>query len=670
MSELVGMASQRKQLVERQIKGRGIADPAVLAAVEAVPREAFLPPELAEFAYLDRALPIEKGQTISQPYIVALMTEALGLRRSDRVLEVGTGSGYAAAILGQLARDVYTIERHAELAMTAARRLHEQGYENVHVLHGDGTLGWPEHAPYDAIVVAAGGPEVPRALLDQLAIGGRLVIPVGEEKTLQSLVRVTRTARDNYQREELGDVQFVPLIGAGGWKEEGAQPIVAPRRTASSQALVAELVRETAESISTIEAADLGSLVERVGDSRLVLIGEATHGTSEFYRMRAEITKDLIQRRGFRFVAIEADWPDAARIDQYVRRFSPANGHRWQAFSRFPTWMWRNQEVLAFVEWLRAYNDSIDDPRDKVAFYGLDLYSVFTSIRAVLDYLDRVDPEAARVARLRYGCLTPWEGDPALYGRLAVGGRYRVCENEAVATLQDLLKQRLEYAQYDGARFLDAVQNARLVANAERYYRVMYYGSNESWNHRDQHMFDTLELILEYYGHNSKAVVWEHNSHLGDAAATEMGASGQTNVGHLCRQRYGKSAYLIGQGTDHGSVAAASNWDEPVEFMTVREGYPGSYENLFHESGSEAFCLHLRAPHNADLREEMAASRLQRAIGVIYRPETELASHYFHAKLAHQFDEFIWFDHSRAVTPVGDDEARRLSPEHPFSLLH
>lgn len=668
MSELVGLASQRKQLVERQIKGRGIVDPAVLAAVEAVPREAFLPPELAEFAYLDRALPIEKGQTISQPYIVALMTEALELKPTDRVLEVGTGSGYAAAILGKIVGQVYTIERHAELADTAARRLREQGFDNVHVLHGDGTLGWSEHAPFDAIVVAAGGPDVPRALLDQLAIGGRLVIPVGEEKTLQSLVRVTRVARDNYRREELGDVRFVPLVGAGGWEEEEAEQVVAPRRPASSQAIVAELVRETAEPLQEIEGTDLGPLVERIADSRLVLVGEATHGTSEFYRMRAEITKRLITERGFRFVAIEADWPDAARIDQYVRRLQPPNGHRWEAFSRFPTWMWRNREVLEFVEWLRAHNDVIDDPREKVAFYGLDLYSVFTSIRAVLDYLDRVDPEAARIARLRYGCLTPWEGDPALYGRLAVGGRYRVCENEAVATLTDLLKQRLQYAQYDGARFLDAVQNARLVANAERYYRIMYYGSNESWNHRDAHMFETLELLLGFHGAGSKAVVWEHNSHLGDAAATEMCAGGQTNVGHMCRQRFGRSAYAIGQGTDHGTVAAASNWDEPVELMRVREGYPGSYENLFHDSRVEAFCLPLRDPRKPDVREELSDSRLERAIGVIYRPDTELASHYFHALLSHQFDEFVWFDHTKAVSPISNEDARHFSPEHPFSL--
>jgi protein-L-isoaspartate(D-aspartate) O-methyltransferase len=663
-------AQQRQQLVEQQVRSRGITDPAVLAAVASVAREKFLPPELEEFAYLDRALPIEKGQTISQPYIVALMTEALQLRPQDRVLEVGTGSGYAAAILAKIAGEVFTIERHAELAEQAARRLREQGFDNVQVVHGDGTLGWPSQAPYDAIVVAAGGPEVPPALLAQLRIGGRLVIPVGEEKSLQSLVRVTKTGPDSFRREDLGDVRFVPLIGAGGWKSEEVepQPSSIAHRKPSSPATVAELIRETAEPLHEIDTAELGPLSERIGDSRVVLIGESTHGTSEFYRLRAEISKYLIEHHGFKFVAIEADWPDAARIDQYVRRLPPPDGRSWEAFSRFPTWMWRNREMLSFVEWLREFNQAIEDPQQRVAFYGLDLYSVFTSIRAVLEYLDRVDPEAARVARLRYGCLTPWEGDPALYGRAAIAGRYRVCESEAVAMLRDLLRQRLQYAQYDGAMFLDAVQNARLVANAERYYRIMYYGSNESWNHRDRHMFETLELLLGYHGADARGVIWEHNSHLGDAAATDMGAGGQTNVGHLCRERFGPSAYLLGQATDHGTVAAAANWDEPVETMTVRPGHPGSYEALFHESRVPAGFLHLRNPRRDAVREELMPERLERAIGVVYRPQTELASHYFHARLPDQFDELVWFDSTQAVTPITSDEARRLAPDHPFSL--
>jgi protein-L-isoaspartate(D-aspartate) O-methyltransferase len=594
------------------------------------------------------------------------MTEALALKPQDKVLEVGTGSGYAAAVLGKITADVYTIERHAELAELAESRLHSLGINNVHVVHGDGTLGLPEHAPYDAIVVAAGGRDVPQPLLDQLAVGGRLVIPTGDVKTSQELLRITRTGQDSYRREKLGAVRFVPLIGARGWQEEIASETAYPPCTAaSSSALISELIRESAEPIQEIEGCDLGSLLERIGNSRLVLIGEATHGTSEFYRMRAEITKQLIMQRGFQFVAIEADWPDAARVDAYIRQ-SSCISEPWEAFARFPNWMWRNREVLKFVEWLRTHNQTIEDRRDRVAFYGLDIYSIFTSIRAVLKYLDRVDPQAAEIARLRYGCLTPWEGDPALYGRMAIAGRYRVCEHEAVAMLRHLLEQRRSYAERDGTDLMSAVQNARLIANAERYYRIMYYGSNESWNVRDQHMFDTLELLLGYHGTTAKAVIWEHNSHLGDASATEMGAGGQTNVGELCRGRFGTAAYLIGQGTDHGTVAAAANWDEPVDFMQVRTAFPGSYENLCHESRVEVFLLPLRYPRKSDVRVELNTSRLERAIGVVYRPDTELASHYFHALLANQFDEFIWFDRTRAVSPLSTEEARQLPPNHPF----
>lgn len=665
---MIRYSADRQQLVERQLQRRGIQDPAVLAAFAAVPRESFLPAEMAEFAYLDTALPIEKGQTISQPYIVALMTEALELKPGNRVLEVGTGSGYAAAILGRIAGDVYTIERHQELAEQAAQRLKAEGFDNVHVLHGDGTLGWPEHAPFDAISVAAGGPEAPQALLDQLAIGGRLVIPLGEQKEFQKLVRIVRRGNAEFQREELCDVRFVPLIGAGGWHDGEPVPIPRPAKPSRTRPeLLSELIREAAEPLSEISADACLPVVERVGDCRLVLIGEATHGTSEFYRVRAEITRQLIQRQGFRFVAVEADWPDAFRIDQYVRGLAPQKTHDWEAFARFPTWMWRNREVLEFIEWLRQFNQAIDDPSQRVGFYGLDLYSLYTSINAVMAYLDRVDPEAARVARLRYGCLTPWEGDPALYGRLAVGGRYRVCEAEAVAVLTDLLKQRLQYVERDGPRFLDAVQNARLVANAERYYRAMYRGGHESWNLRDRHMFETLELLLGSLGGNCRAVLWEHNSHLGDAAATAMGASGEINVGQLCRESFGSAAYLIGQGTDHGTVAAAANWDEPVEFMQVRPAHPASYERLFHESKVAAGFLPLRDPRRPDVRGELAASRLERAIGVVYRPETELASHYFHARLPQQFDEFIWFDRSQAVHPITRNDARSLAADHPFS---
>ncbi len=655
-------------MVRDHVAARGVRDPAVLQAMLAVPREAFLPPELEEFAYEDTPLPIAEGQTVSQPYIVALMTAALRLSPQERVLEIGTGSGYAAAVLSRIAREVYTIERHAELAEVAARRLEELGFRNVHVKAGDGTLGWAEHAPYDAIVVTAGGPDVPRALFDQLAAGGRLVMPVGEDRELQRLVRITRTPSGEMSTEELEDVRFVPLIGEQGWEAADSEWTGRPARAPGQTAGLARLVREAAEPISGIENQGVPSLLERIGGARVVLIGEATHGTSEFYRLRAEITKELIRKRGFTIVAVEADWPDAARVNDYAQGEAGGGGHRFETFARFPTWMWRNHEVLGFIEWLRGHNAEERDPTRKVGFHGLDLYSLFTSIRLVLDYLSKVDPQAERVARERYGCLSPWEADPATYGRAAVAGLYRTCEKEAVAMLEDMLGRQLDYAQRDGAQFFDAVLNAQLVANAERYYRAMFRGGNESWNLRDTHMFQTLEALLAIGGPRSKAVVWEHNSHLGDAAATEPGVRGQINVGHLCRREHGEQAYLIGFGTDHGTVAAAEDWDGPMQVMSVRPARSDSYEGLCHESGVAAFLLPLREPARADVREELSPPRLERAIGVVYRPETELQSHYFHASLPRQFDEYVWIDTTRAVRPVTVEEARQLPRHHPFSL--
>jgi len=654
----------RAQMVQRHLRSRGIRDPRVLAAMGKVEREALLPAELGEFAYEDTPLPIAAGQTISQPYIVALMTEALRLAPGDRVLEIGTGSGYAAAVLAEIAAKVYTIERHAELADSARRRLVELGYQNIEVRCGDGTLGWGEHAPFDAIVVAAGGPDVPRSLLQQLAIGGRLVMPVGGER-LQELVRITRTGTAQFEREDLGAVRFVPLIGDDGWAEAKEGQVAAGRGIlparpggplrarvpASRREQVAHLVAECAEPLDRIEEAQLGPLVERIGDARVVLLGEATHGSSEFYRMRSHITRELIERHGFTAVAVEADWPDAAAADRYVRHV-PTQPRGWLPFQRFPTWMWRNRETQAFIEWLRGHNRGQADPARRASISGLDLYSLYTSAYEVVRYLDRVDPSLAQVARQRYGCLTPWQRDPAMYGRAALTGRYRACEPNVVAMLRDLLARRLDYLAADGDEFFDAVQNAGVVADAERYYRAMYYGAAPSWNLRDQHMFDCLRAVLDHRGPDCKIVIWEHNSHIGDAAATEMGARGELNVGQLCRRSFGSGAYLVGFGTDRGTVAAAHDWDGPMEVMNVRPSHAESYERICHEAGVPSFLLPLRDPARPALVEELKDPRLERAIGVVYRPDTELASHYFQAVLPAQFDEYVWFDETRAVTPL------------------
>jgi protein-L-isoaspartate(D-aspartate) O-methyltransferase len=656
----------RQVMVDRHLKRRGIRDPNVLAAMGRVAREAFLPPELVDLAYDDRPLPIGADQTISQPYIVALMTEALRLAPGDTVLEIGTGSGYAAAILGEIAGRVYTIERHAELADRAREVLARLGYANVEVRCGDGTLGWPDHAPYQAIVVAAGGPDLPRALLDQLALGGRLVIPVGPPR-LQKLARVTRTASDQWRREDLGDVMFVPLIGAQGWTEsaDGKTPLRAPA-PASRPATVARLIAECAEPIDRIDTAPLGALLERIGHARVVLLGEATHGTSEFYRMRTRITQELILRRGFTAVAVEADWPDARAADRYVRDLPP-RPRRWTPFQRFPAWMWRNRETQELLEWLRAYNHEVAEPARRVSFSGLDLYSLYTSAYEVVRYLDRVDPGAAAEARHRYGRLTPWQSDPAAYDHAVLTGRMHACEHDVVAILRDRLTRRLDDATQDGDDFFDAANNAKVVAGAERYYRTMYYGAAGSWNLRDQHMFDTLGAIVEHRGPGAKVVVWEHNSHVGDAAATEMATRGEHNVGHLCRGRFGGGAYLVGFGTHHGTVAAAHDWDGPMSRMRLRPSHPDSYERLFHDAGVPGGLVHLREPARDQLRDDLIEPRLERAIGVVYRPDTELDSHYFQAILPAQFDEYVWFDETEAVGALTTPATAGLPAIHPFA---
>lgn len=660
----------RKQMVERDIAPRGVRDALVLEAMGKVPRELFLPESLREFAYEDLPLPIASEQTISQPYIVAFMAEALMLKGGEKILEIGAGSGYAAAVLSEIAADVYTVERHGQLAEQAASTLADLGYDNVHVLLGDGTRGWPEHAPYDAIVVAAGGPRVPEALKQQLKIGGRLVIPLGSDQSAQELVRLTRISNDEYRSEDIADVRFVPLIGEEGWSSNEAEARMQTRRATrpaspDEDALVRNLA-EAAEGFRSVEAADLNPLMERIGQARIVLLGEATHGTSEFYRMRARITADLVVKKGFNFVAIEADWPDAARVDHYVRHFQYPPSE-WTAFARFPTWMWRNTEVRDFVSWLRKHNGTVEQSR-RVAFHGLDLYSLYDSIRSVLDYLDEVDPSSARVARERYGCLTPWQRDPATYGHAALTGAYPTCETDVVRALTDLLAKRRVYAEHDGERFLDAEQNARLIANAERYYRIMYYGSRASWNLRDGHMFETLKNLLAFHGAGSKAVVWAHNSHVGNAAATEMASRGEHNIGQLCREAFGEHAYLVGFGTHGGTVAAASEWGGPMEIKQVRPALADSYEQLCHATGHARFMLGLRGRGDLCGPHGLGKERLERAIGVIYRPETERASHYFRANLPRQFDEYIWFDDTKAVTPLDTTEIHGLADTYPFGV--
>jgi protein-L-isoaspartate(D-aspartate) O-methyltransferase len=653
---MTDFAALREGMVERQIARRGIADTRILDAFRAVPREAFVPEKARAFAYEDSPVPIEAGQTISQPYIVAAMLDAAELEPGDRVLEVGAGSGYVAALLAGLVDEVIAIERQAELARLAGERMERLGCDNVSIFEGDGTGGLASKAPYDAILVSASGSHAPDPLLRQLAIGGRLVMPVGEPDGVQTMIKIRRTGDEEYEQEELGQVRFVPLIGAHGWTEDGkrAQPLPA-------------LLKAAAEPLPDIDDPGFADFFERFADARVVMLGEASHGTSEFYRARAAITRRLIERHGFNIVAVEADWPDAAAIDRYVRH-RPARAGEEAPFQRFPTWMWRNAEVDEFIGWMKAHN-AARAPGDMAGFYGLDLYNLSDSMRAVIAYLEDVDPEAARIARQRYQCLQPYSRNPAAYGRMALSEGYARCEVGVIETLKALMARRMECMGEECDEWLDAAANARLVKNAEAYYRVMYYGSAESWNLRDTHMFETLCQLLEAKGPEAKAIVWAHNSHIGNAAFTDMGqVREELNIGQLAKEKFGDEARLIGFGTHSGTVAAADDWDEPMKIKTVRPSLAGSYERLCHETGVERFLLDLREGANAEAAEALMEQRLERFIGVIYRPETERWSHYSEATLPRQFDGWVWFDETRAVTPLAGRERPGEDETYPFGM--
>jgi len=407
-------------------------------------------------------------------------------------------------------------------------------------------------------------------------------------------------------------------------------------------------------------AADYDPLLALVGDARFVFLGEATHGTHEFYRERARITERLIAELGFAAVAVEADWPDAYRVNRYVRGKSDDRDSNaaLAGFKRFPTWMWRNKVVLEFIDWLHDWNRKLPPTTAAAGFYGLDLYSLYTSIAEVLGYLEQVDPQAAQQARARYACFDHYGKDSQRYGYGASLNLSASCENAVIAQLREMQAHAFDYLRRDAAdateAWFHAQQNARLVMNAEEYYRTMFRGRVSSWNLRDRHMADTLDALAQHLsaagGKPARIVVWEHNSHIGDARATDMGEHGEWTLGQLAREAYGKAARLVGFTTHHGTVTAASDWDAPAERKRVRPALSGSIEAAFHHSGVGRFLLPLNAPNPAVLA--MAEPRLERAIGVIYRPQSERHSHYLYARVPRQFDAVLHFDETRAVEPL------------------
>ncbi|MGE5246603.1 MAG: erythromycin esterase family protein [Betaproteobacteria bacterium] len=488
-----------------------------------------------------------------------------------------------------------------------------------------------------------------------------VAVPVGARQTVERLRR--------YADEVVCAEMPEPFDAVGLWyddfsettDEEVLRLLTPPSRddVAGLDVLHAavQVVRRRAVPLSG-DPAQYDPLLAGIGDARVVLIGEATHGTHEFYRERAFITRRLIAEKGFTGVAVEADWPDAYRVNRFVRGVGDdeESVDALADFGRFPTWMWRNADMLDFVGWLRTHNEG-RPPADRAGFYGLDLYSLRASMQAVLAYLDKIDADAARRARQRYACFDQFGPEMQEYAHAAAYGAGPSCEREVVGQLLELHRHRLEYASRDGRiapdEFFFAEQNARLVRNAEEYYRSMFRGRAESWNVRDRHMVETLEELMAFLGRTSpdvRVVVWAHNSHLGDARATEMGASGELNVGQLVRERFGSSAVLVGMTTHAGTVTAAPDWDEPAHRFKVRPSLAGSYERLFHEVGLARFMLPLRS--DLELSSALAGPRLERAIGVIYAPRTERRSHYFHASLTEQFDYVLHIDETRAVEPL------------------
>jgi len=436
----------------------------------------------------------------------------------------------------------------------------------------------------------------------------------------------------------------------------------------------AEFVREIAQPLAG-EARDYDALLQLIDDARLVLIGEASHGTHEFYFERSAITKRLIAEKDFSILAIEADWPDSARVHRYVRGMPAASADEaLSGFRRFPTWMWRNMVVVEFVEWLRGFNKDLDPKRAPVGFYGMDLYSLHASIDAVLGYLEKIDPEAAKRARLRYSCFDHFSRNPQEYGYATTVGAMESCEDAVVAQLVELQQKAAEFLSRDGEvaaeELFFAEQNARLVKDAEQYYRSMFRGRASSWNLRDRHMVNTIgKLVAHLNGSRQpKAIVWAHNSLLSDARATEMSHYGEVNVGQLIRERFGNEAVLIGFTTYHGTVTAASDWGAPAERKNVRPALEGSYEDVFHQTGLPRFLIDLRGAGQIGVPQQR---RIKRAIGVIYRPETERLSHYFHARLPEQFDAVVHIDETRAVEPLertGIWEEGELPETYPFKV--
>jgi erythromycin esterase-like protein/predicted phosphoribosyltransferase len=609
----------------------------------------------------------EVAQSLGAPLDVFLVRK-VGVPGHEELAMGAVAEGGVAVLSEALIRDL-AIPRHAVDEVMARERLELERRDRLY----RGDRRQPLVRGHVAIVVDDGlatGATVEAAVqaLRQLE-PARVVVaaPVGSAETCTRLRRVADEVVCAHvpprfdavglwyeDFSQTSDEEVRALLAAAGRVTPDPPGRVRPRENVRGDGVV-DLIRSRAHPIGA--AGDYEALLDGIGDARLVLLGEATHGTHEFYRERAVITQQLIARKGFAAVAVEADWPDAYRVNRFVRGES-ADATAVDAlsdFKRFPAWMWRNTDVVDFVGWLRTHNDGVP-VESRVGFYGLDLYSLRASMNAVLTYLDVVDPPGARRARDRYGCFDRFGDEPQDYALATGHGLSASCEREVISQLVDLKRRAAQYAARDGRLARDAhfyaEQNAQLVASAEEYYRTMLGGRAASWNLRDRHMTDTLERLLAFLSVDraARVVVWAHNSHLGDARATEMREIGELNVGQLVRERFGGTSVLVGFTTFTGTVTAATEWDAPAARRQVRPALNHSYEALFHACGVPRMLLPLRT--DPDLASALSAPHLERAIGVIYAPHTERRSHYFHARLAEQFDYVLHFDETRAVEPL------------------
>lgn len=640
--------------IKEQLKDKGISNTLLLEAFKNIPEAFYLSESLHPYFYED--VRIEKSIENTEPrvIVIARMLEQLKVKEEEKILITGVDSIYILVVLSKIYKDVYTVETNNTYANWTLEVLKTIDITNVHIKIGNPEKGWEEKGPFDAILIATELKKISSTIKKQLKIGAQLLAPVGPDWSHVMLEIIKRVSEKEFITKATRDSYFIP------------NPKMIPKigtETYPENEIIDEIGINSIP-FKSIKKFPIEGLLERIGDAKVVLLGEASHGTSEFYLTRQEITKALIEKKGFNFICAEADWSDAEQINNYVRNQYKAQD--WMPFVRFPEWMWKNKEVLNFVDWLKEYNTKNNNT---IGFYGLDLYGLENSIDLVIKYLENIDEELAELAKSRYACIIPYMSNPAIYGKLVINNKLESCEKEVLKMLFDLLKNKnkLNHSQ----EYFYAYQNATVVIDAERYYKAMYYGSAESWNLRDFHMFYTLKSLLAYYGKDTKTVVWAHNSHVGNALATEMYARGEINIGHLCREHFGKKSYHIGFGTNTGTVAAARNWGDKMEVININESIENSYENLCRRTNVSKFTLPLREEHSdKNLSHFLSTPRFQRAIGVVYKPETELMSHYFKCVLPSQFDEYIWFNKTKAVTPIiTKTEASKLKNIHPFGLL-